>query len=179
MDTRPSVAWTFAAVQIRNRPMGAPFNRLLTRDAAQGCVVDLDFFKWGTDERVMPTVPGRWSSHPEPLRSVPSKSVTTTYGGGTISFTKEYDASLSPREHNVPAGRGGEEVAVAVLAPKGAFAFSAASYASPDWAVPEWQLSHGTYRVVVRVHGSSIENERAFKLEYLDDDFAKFVLQPI
>src|SRR5947208_13207097 len=78
------VTWAFAAVQIRNRPMGAPFNRLLTRDAAQGCVVDLDFFEWGTDERVMPTVPGRWSSHPEPIRSVPSQSGSATYGGANV-----------------------------------------------------------------------------------------------
>src|SRR4051812_33737753 len=65
------VAWTFAAVRVCNEPLGAPFNRFLTREAAQGCVVDIDYFKWGTSERLFATVPGRWSSHPEPIRSVP------------------------------------------------------------------------------------------------------------
>jgi hypothetical protein len=182
------VAWTFAAVQIHNKPMGAPFNRLLTRDPAQGCVVDLDFFKWGTDERVMPTVPGRWSSHPEPIRSIPNPDPqpAAEYTGGTAilepgwqRFARVYDATLSPREHDVAAGHAGEEVAVAILLPDAAYAFSTASYARPAWEVPEWKLDHGTYRVLVRVRGSSVERERAFKLEYLDNDFAKFALQPI
>jgi hypothetical protein len=179
------VAWTFAAVQVHNRPMGAPFNRLLTRDPAQGCVVDFDFFKWGTDERVIPTVPGRWSSHPEPIRSVPnpdpravpSMPGTAILDPGWQRFASVYDATLSPREHDVAAGHAGEEVAIAILRAGEAYAFSTASYAQPAWAVPEWKLGKGTYRVRVRVHGSSVGCEREFKLEYLNNDFAKFVLQ--
>ena len=72
----------------------------------------------------------------------------------------------------------GEEVAVAVLRGGEAYAWSTASYGHPAWGNPAWQLSHGTYRVVVRVRGSSVKFKRAFKLEYLTDDFAKFRLEP-
>jgi hypothetical protein len=72
---------------------------------------------------------------------------------------------------------GGEEVAVAILIPREAHAFSTESYDYPAWGEPEWKLKHDTYRVVVRVRGSSVQCEQAFKLEYLDNDFAKFRLQ--
>ena len=67
------VEWTFAVVQVLNKPLTGPLARLLSRQAAQGCVVDIDYFSWGLDEKLMPTVHGRWSSHPEPLRSVPAR----------------------------------------------------------------------------------------------------------
>ena len=98
------VAWTFAAIQVHNRPLGAPFNRFLMREAAQRCVVDLDFFRWGTDERVMETVPGRWSSHHEPIQMIPSPpAAPAPYSGGTATldpnyqaFTGLYDPTLDP-----------------------------------------------------------------------------------
>jgi len=40
--------WTFAIVQIRNKPLVGPLAKLLTRQAVQGCVVDIDYFRWGT-----------------------------------------------------------------------------------------------------------------------------------
>jgi hypothetical protein len=80
------VEWTFAVVQVLNKPLTGPIARLLSRQAAQGCVVDIDYFSWGLDEKLMPTVRGRWSSHPEPLRSVPAPSAETPRGtGGAIS----------------------------------------------------------------------------------------------
>jgi hypothetical protein len=105
-----------------------------------------------------------------------SEGVLVAEEGPQPGFTRVYDPTLSPREHDVAAGHRGEEVAVAILMPRGAFAFSTASYSYPTWTVPDWELSRGTYRVVVRVHGSSVEIERPFKLEYLDEDFAKFRL---
>ena len=90
------VAWTFAAVQVHNKPLAGPLGRLLTRQAAQGCVVDIDYFKWGRPdgERVNSTVPGRWSSHQEPIRWVPPLSPSPPcdprgphYTGGTASLS--------------------------------------------------------------------------------------------
>ena len=144
--------------------------------------VDVDFFRWGTDERLIADVPGRWSSHPEPIRSVPATGpvAAAPYGGGTASaagppqgFIAVYDPTLSPREHDVAATHVGEEVPVAVLTTNGAFAWTTASYAHPGWALPGHQLSNGTYRVRVRVRGSSVVAERSFRLEYLDDDFTR------
>lgn len=179
------VAWTFAAIRVHNKPLGPLLNRFLTRQAAQGCRVDIDYFDWASGARVMATVPGRWSSHPEPIRSVPNPpaSAAVPYSGGTAimspqqAFLAVYDATLDPREHDVPVSEAGEEVAVAILTPGQASAFSTASYAHPAWANPDWSLSYGTYRIVVTVSGSSVKCERAFKLEYLDADFAKFRLQ--
>jgi hypothetical protein len=59
-----------------------------------------------------------------------------------------------------------------------AFAFTDSSYGHPAWGQPDLKLERGTYRIIVRVRGSSVEASRAFKLEYLSDDFAAFHLQP-
>jgi hypothetical protein len=179
------VAWTFAAVRILNKPVARPFRWLLTREVAQGCTVALDVFKWGTDERAVDQVQGRWSSHPEPIRLVPSPAVQAPVPGpGTASlpahgqpFTPEFDPGLIQREQDVAVTAGGEEVAVAILRAGEAFVFTDDSYGHPAWGRPDLKLDRGTYCVVVRVRGSSVERERAFKLEYLSDDFAKFRLE--
>jgi hypothetical protein len=181
-------AWTFATVQIRNMPITAPLARRLMRQAAQGCVVDIDFFRWGTGDKVFPTVPGRWSSHPEPTRSVPSSVdpfIPAIVSGGTAStsmesgFSATFDRTLDPPQQDVGVSQDGEEVAVAILRTGEAFAFSTESYNHNAWGNPDWRLDRGTYRVVVRVRGSGVEQEQAFKLEYLNDNFADFRLQVI
>jgi hypothetical protein len=144
LEIRPSpwspsgpVDWTFAAIQVHNKPLSAPFSRLLTREVAQGCVVDIDFFAWGTDERAMPTVPGRWSSHPEPIRSIPERPTIASVLAETTVFTAFYDATMDPREHDVPVGHVGEEVAVAVLTRgEGGFAWGKPRTRIQDGRIP-------------------------------------------
>ena len=188
------VAWTFAAVRVRNRPLGGISRGFLQREPAQGCAVDLDFYRWGTDERLFATLPGRWSSHREPFQAIPtggpappapvthgtaSMALSATAGAGQgPSFRLVYDPALVMLEHDVRSGPGGEEVAVAILLPAGAYAFTSESYAHQNWANPAWRLDHGTYRVEVTVRGASVECRRSFRLEYLDDDFSKFRLHP-
>jgi hypothetical protein len=46
--------FTFAAAQVRNKPLRGPLGRVLTREAAQACVASIDYYKWGTEEKVMP-----------------------------------------------------------------------------------------------------------------------------
>ena len=76
----------------------------------------------------------------------------------------------SEGELDVAVSPDGEEVAVAILRDGEAFAFSTESYDYDRWGNPAWRLEHGTYRIVVRVRGSGILEERQFKLEYLNDD---------
>jgi hypothetical protein len=177
------VPFTFAAVQVRNKPLGRPWRWFLSRSSASGCRAAIDFFRWSSDERVMPPVPGRWSSHPEPLRSVPTAVPPVPALSASSSWTVitqfelVYDPTLDPPDNDVRASVGGEEMAVAVLTQHGAFAWGTESYTYDEWAKPEWKLDHGTYRVVIRVEGSSVSKTTAFKLEYLDEDFAKFRLQ--
>jgi hypothetical protein len=71
----------------------------------------------------------------------------------------------------------GEEVAVAILREGQAFAFSTESYEYYEFGKPEWKLSRGTYRISICVRGSSVQQQREFKLEYLDDNFANFRLK--
>jgi hypothetical protein len=179
------IPWTFAAVQARNKPLGLPWRWLLSRESAQGCRVTIDILHWVGSARVMPSVRGRWSSHPEPLRSVrvevpAGERVTAALAGITARYEAQYDPTLDPPEQTVAASEAGEEVAVAILRQTGgASAWGTESYAYPGWAKPEWQLDHGTYRVEVRVEGSSVSKTAAFKLEYLNEDFARFRLQPM
>jgi len=179
-------AWTFAPVWVRNKPMTPLLRWFLSREPAQGCRATLDFYTWGTDARAIPSVPGRWSGNPEPLRRVriePSnKTVTASTGGGShtvMQYLAEYDPTIDSREFDVRASEAGEQVAVAVLRADGsgdAYAWGTESYAYPLWEKPEWRLVHGTYRVVVTIEANSMRKQREFKLEFLDNDFAKFRL---
>jgi hypothetical protein len=91
-----------------------------------------------------------------------------------------YDPTLSPSQLDVPVGPDGEEIAVAILIDRKAYAFTTESYNYPGWANPEWLLElKKTYRIVVRISGSSTQKERAFKLEYLTNDVSKFRLEEI
>jgi len=179
------LAWTFAAVQVRNKPLGRPWRWLLSRESAQGCRVTTDFLQWVGGTRVMPSVRGRWSSHPEPLRSVrvevPSgQQVAAALVGVTVRYEAQYDPTLDPPEQTVAASQTGEEVAVAILRNAGgASAWGTESYAYWQWEKPEWKLDPGTYRVEIRVEGSSVSKSAAFKLEYLNEDFVAFRLQPL
>lgn len=180
--------WTFAVVQVRNKSLAAPLNRLLTRQAAQGCVVEIDYYKWGTGERKFPTILGRWSSHNPPIDWLPNAlplalppltGTARQYTGP--GFRGVYNPALDPLEHNVAASDMGEEVAVAILTTVSgaeAFAWSKESYNYPDWANPDLSLDYETtYRIVVRVRGSSVVKEEAFRLDYVSLDFKDFRLQ--
>lgn len=181
--------WTFAAVVIRNKPLWPPLSRLLARHSAEGCVVDIDYFRCGTGERVLDTVPGRWASHQEPIRSFPyaGKAPGPPAGGARDSGTDAdyhahaniYDPTLDPREQDIAVSSSGEEVRVAILREGKAFAFSTESYACDAFGNPNWALDHGTYRVEVNVRGSGISCKRSFKLEYFSEDFSRFRLQEI
>lgn len=180
------VNWTFAAVWVRNRPMRAPLRWFLAREAAQACRATLDFYTWGTDTRVIPSVPGRWSGNPEPLRAVrmdpdPSNALAYAAAGSVppVQFFAQYDPTLDLREHDVRASADGEQIAVAVLRADGsgdAHAWGTESYAHPLWEKPEWRLPHATYRIVVTVESTSVMKRDEFKLEFLDNDFSKFRL---
>jgi hypothetical protein len=175
---------TFAAVWVRNKPMRAPLRWFLAREAAQACRGTLDFYTWGTDARVIPSVPGRWSGNPEPLRSVrvdadPANALAYAAAGQEppVQVLVQYDPALDSREHDVRASHAGEQIAVAVLRADGsgdAYAWSTESYAYPLWENPRWRLPHGTYRIVVTVESTSVMKRCAFKLEYVDNDFSKF-----
>jgi len=107
--------WTFATVQIRNKTIAGPLARVLTRQAAQACVVEIDYFRWGTDERVIQTVYGCWTNHQELIHSVPIPPET-------IAASRADARRIDRRYRDIPASHAGEEVAVAVLSAGEAFA---------------------------------------------------------
>src|SRR6266568_3898941 len=109
-----------------------------------------------------------------------SDSTASTRPGSTQNaYSIIYDPEKDPGQIDVAVSPDGEEVAVAILRDGEAFAFSTESYAYPSWGNPSWRLEHGTYRIVVRVRGSAIQEERYFKLEYLSNDVSKFRLEAI
>lgn len=247
------VTWTFATVRVRNRPLPPQLGRFLPREGAQGCVVEIDYYRWDSSARLFPTIRGRWSSVPEPLSRVPTSLVaelphgpsrSSSQGGGALPGTQPtgvtglpvaggtasttpssgalgvvgppvtggtastlpvpavppvsagvpsaragsstqpeysivYDPERDPGQLDIAVSADGEEVAVAILRDGEAFAFSTESYNYPSWGNPGWLLSHGTYRIVVRVRGSGIQVEGQFKLEYLSNDVSKFRLDAI
>jgi len=180
--------WTFASVMIRNKQIVGPAGRFLSRDTAQACVVEIDYYRWDSREKVIPTVTGRWDSHPQPERRVPLDHTNTAIGPAEVDpdalqpSRLVYDPSLDIPQQDITVGYDIGQVSVAILRNGEAFAFANESYAYLDnqMGKPEWKLAKGTYRIVVRVRPSNAsEQSRPFKLEYLTDNFREFQLQEI
>jgi len=132
----------------------------------------MEFREAGRDHLALPVVPGRWSSHPEPVRSVLVKDEADA-----PSFVVQYDPTLTPqtRRLDVAAGDTGEEVAVAILRADGtAHAWGAESYAFPGCSNPDWELKRLIYDVRVSVTASGISKNRTVRLDNLTVDFAQF-----
>src|SRR5260370_14964303 len=172
--------WTFASVRIRNKQIAGPAGRLLSRNTAQACVVEIDYYRWDSQEKVIPTVTGRWDSHPQPERRVPLDQTSTEIGSVEADpdalqpSRLVYDPSLDIPQHDITVGYDIGQVSVAILRNGEAFAFANESYAYLDNRLgkPEWKLAKGTYRIVVHVRPSNAgEQSQYFKLEYLTDNF--------
>lgn len=144
--------WTLATVQVRNKPPAGPLARVLTRQVAQECVVDVDYYRWATGDRAIPTVCGRWMNHT-----------------GAETADRRY--------RDIPVSHAGVAVAVAVLKVGEAAAVSFEGHVHDAFGNPAFHLDRGTYRVAIHVHGSSVDHQQVFKLEYLSDDFGQFRLQ--
>jgi hypothetical protein len=169
---RAPMPWTFAVVDVRNKPLPGWLQGFLVRAGAIGCEVTLAFREEGAKGLAMPEVKARWSSQPEPLRATP-----TLGPAGNVVFVQHFDPSLVPQtlSFDVPAGDGGYEVALAIKREDGsANAFAADSYAYQDWNNPDLELEKGTYEVTVAVNGSGVSRSKRFRLNNLTNDFGAF-----
>lgn len=100
--------------------------------------------------------------------------------GARSEYSVVYDPARDPGQRDVAVSSEGEEIAVAIFRDNEAFAFSTESYWHPRWGNPDWCLERTkTYRIVVRVEGSSVRQERAFKLAYLTNNPSDFRLEAI
>lgn len=201
IDARPwapkqPVPWTFAVVHVRNKPLPHVLRSLFVRQMAAGATVTLDFKKDGA--RVMPQIPGRWSSRPEPLRletggpgslaaALSAQSASAAHSSTAVSPMSApttvkwtFEPSLVPQTLAQDLAPGHwEEVAVAILLQTGpAFGWGAESYAHGGQN-PAWKLDRGEYEVTVRVDSSGISKERTFRLDNLAVDFGRFRLTPL
>ncbi len=187
---RTPTPWTFAHVWIRNRPLPPIIRGVLVRESATACTATVEFSKGG--ERVLPEIPARWSSRPEPtkvelepLTEGPAASAAGT-GAAVMAGTPEvhqnvivrYEPSMVPQSltNDLAPGRW-EEVAVAILFDDGeAFAWGAESYAAGGRRT-DWRLDRGEYNVAIRVESSGLRKTLRFKLDNLAADFSRFGLK--
>lgn len=123
-----------------------------------------------------PTV--RWGDITAPSPT-PSSVASGTTGSGNPDYVSAYVPSRDPGQSDITADPDGEEIAVAILRNGEVFAFSTESYRHPTWGNPDWQLSKQVYRVVIRVHGAGVRDERSFKLDCLDPNPGSFRLDPV
>jgi hypothetical protein len=129
----------------------------------------------GTAPTSLPFDPAPGGAAALPL--IPRSSGTTR---ARSEYTVVYDPARDPGSRDVAVSSEGEEIAVAIFRDNEAFAFSTESYRHPSWGNPAWRLNLGsTYRIVVRVRGSGVQQERAFKLAYLTNNPSEFRLQEI
>jgi hypothetical protein len=173
--------WKFAVVHVINHPeMPWPFG-FLTRSSAEGCRVTLEFREHASPE-VAFSLPGRWSSRPEP--GTPVAVPQQALGRGALSASvgvsgtatpellpevvRIFDPALATESQSldVAASPDYEEVAVAVLAQSGAaYAWGAESQRFPQWDNPAWKLNQpGQYDVTVKLRASGVTAERTFLL---------------
>jgi hypothetical protein len=175
----------FASAEVRNKPLAVPF-RFLSRRPAEACQVLIDFWTWGPENsrvRVLDTITGRWDSHPQPLRLTPASLPASKSGrSARPAAVIQYDPHLIQSQQDIAVGSDRGRISVAVLRDGEAFAFGDESYADEPAAhlgKKEWQLSMGTtYRIEIHVSGSNADYKQAFKLEFLNDEFDRFQLQP-
>lgn len=190
------VGWVFAVVRVRNGPLSRPWSLLLRRDSATACDVTAEFRRKGQGLAI-PAVRCRWSAAPEPIRQVPlpesalrelSTASASASGGPperwsniVAAYASTFDPEAVPQsfELDIAPTEDGYEVAVAILLrDRGAFAFSAESYAY-GFAKPEWRLERGEYEVTVTARSGQIRRSEVLSLKYLDDDFSRFRLEPL
>lgn len=136
-----NVPWQFAAVRISNQQLGRPWRWIFDSSAAVDCRASLTFRRQGMED--IGPLPGRWSARPEPIRITPQ--------GGQLLGT--FDPALVPTSYylTLPATGQQEEMAVAIGNQGKCSAFSAESYALPDWHHPGWELTAGEWDVQVIV----------------------------
>jgi hypothetical protein len=173
--------FTFASVEVRNKPLPRPFNWVQSRDVAQACEASIDYYKLDSKEKLFDTVQGRWDSHEQPLAEIIAPPEPDD--PDRLKVIGVYDPSRVSRQENIAVGNDRAQISVALLTNKGhAFAFGDESYAHlPMFDKPDWKLPEGAYRIVIRVRASNLPkvHEQAFKLEYHGPDFSKFQLQSL
>jgi hypothetical protein len=161
------VDWEFAPVRIINEPLSGIWGLLLTRQSAEGCIVNFTIRAAGQEKALLSGLPGRWSGTPEPYRSD-----TQLDQAGRLVTIETFDHTLVPDSFrfNVPSTGGAEEVALVVFRDGAAYAFNSWSYAHPKWRKPDWKLEPGTYEVVVRASATGDETSAIFTLTVSAED---------
>jgi hypothetical protein len=152
---------------------------VLIRESAAGCRATIQVSKGG--EHILPEIPARWSSRPEPMRVETlddhGMAILAAEAGQVMPVQTQlvYDQSMVPQTLTNDLGPGRwEEVAVAILFDDGAaFVWGAESYAEGGRRA-EWQLDRGEYDVALRVESSGIRKTFTFKLDNLAADFSRF-----
>jgi len=174
-------AWTFAHVWIRNKPLPPIIRNVLVRESADSSTATVEIRK-GND-RVLPEIPARWSSQPEPNRIEPitdlGVALVAAKSGQSMPARVVYDPALVPQSLTIDLAPGRwEEVAVAILFADGqAFAWGAESYAEGGRR-SDWKLDRGEYEVAIRIESSGIRKTFKFRLDNLAADFSRFGLKP-
>jgi hypothetical protein len=166
------VAWTFATVWVRVKPLPHGISALLVRETATSATATVEFRQGG--RRVLPEVPARWSAQREPVEAEVKGYVA---GQPVIEFKYTPEAVPRTKVHDLAPGRW-EEIAVAVLRDDGeAYAFGAESYGWPEWRRGEWKLERGEYEVTVRIESAGPTMTKRLRLDNLTTDFSRFRLR--
>lgn len=139
----------FVHVRVTNQPLGGWRGRLLQRNTANGCKVEITF-RSESDGKVTP-MPGRWSGTPQPL----------TLG---VFDNEKVPQSL---RFDLPPDEQGEVVAIAIKrdGDTNAYGFTSYSYADPTMCLPSLALPDEEYDVDVRAHAGPVEARKSFALK--------------
>jgi hypothetical protein len=146
-----------AHLRVTNQPLAGKLGKLLLRNAATGCRVDV-VFKSRSDGKET-YIPGRWSGLAEPLELhvLPTGQFARTYRQEAVPPTLVLDLSPDPAGHHVG-------IAIKRDGDRSAYAFTSESYAVSTMCLPRLELSDTEYDVIVRVHAGQVTRSKRFVL---------------
>lgn len=145
---------------------------LFRRDAALNTTAEI-IFKGKNSNKPFFSIPGRWSSNPEPIKidSVIGKAifdVEKARMGGLIN--------ISPSENSRMLREGKLGIAIKFEGENACYGFSDISYRH-DFKVPAWKLERGVYDIEIIIRSGRFSSSRSFVLENLGKELAKLILK--
>jgi hypothetical protein len=144
-------------LRVTNQPLGGRLGKLLLRNSATGCRVDVTF-KSRSDGRET-HIAGRWSAHAQPLErhALRSGELAEIFHPEAVPPTLILDLSPDPAGQTLG-------IAIKRAGARSAFAFTSESYADRSMCPPNYELADTEYDVIVRAHAGPISESARFVL---------------
>lgn len=170
INEHPEGQYRFVHVNVINLDWPTWFF-LFRKDVAVNSTAEI-IFREKDSKEILFSVPGRWSSNPEPIK---------IQGENTLLFDEEKARSggiitISPSKNTSELREGKLGISIKYEGENEAFGFSDLSY-TQRFKYQKWKLSRGVYDVTVRINNGRFSTSKNFVLENLGKHLDNFTLK--